>query len=316
MNIFYNIEEVPFLKESILTIGTFDGVHLGHKQIITKLLEESKEKGLRNFLITFEPHPQVVIQRADKPEVYLITTIKERLEIFGELGVENILIIDFTSEFSKIEPEDFIRNYLYKIGFQKLIIGHDHTFGKDRQGSIDTLKKLSEIDNFEIEQIPPFKLNEQTISSTIIRRLLKKAKINEANAMLGYKFFIKGKVQFGRGMGAQLGYPTANIKTTISHKLLPSFGVYVVESILEGQKYYGIANMGLRPTLTNDVKPTLEVHYLDFDGDLYNQEIEVEFIDFLRTEIKFENSSDLTHQIRKDEKQARRLIKHRINDNQ
>jgi len=177
------------------------------------------------------------------------------------------------------------------------------------------LKKFAETDKFEIEQIGPYKFNEQIISSTAIRKLIQESKIKEANEMLGYEFFVKGKVQFGRGMGAQLGYPTANIKSSISHKLFPGFGVYVVESILEGQRYFGIANMGLRPTLTNDVKPTLEVHYLDFDGDLYNQEIIVSFKDFLRKEIKFEGSGDLTHQIRKDEKQARRLIKHTLTEN-
>lgn len=314
MNIYYNIDEVPFLKETILTIGTFDGVHLGHKQIISRLLEESKNKNLRNMILTFEPHPQVVIQRADKPEVHLINTLKERIEIFEELGLENILVIDFTSEFSKIEPEDFVKDYLYKVGFSKIILGHDHTFGKNRQGSIDTLNHLAKTDDFEIEQIGPFKLNDQIISSTVIRKLIHNSQITEANQMLGYKFFVKGKVQYGRGMGAQLGYPTANIKPSISHKILPGNGVYFVESIIDGINYFGIANLGLRPTLTSDIKPTLEVYYLDFDADLYDQELEVCFIDFLRTEKKFENSDDLRQQIRRDEKQVRRLIKHKFTE--
>jgi riboflavin kinase/FMN adenylyltransferase len=314
MNIYYNIEDVPFQKETIITIGTFDGVHLGHKQIISRLLEEAREKNLRSMLITFEPHPQVVIQRADKPEVHLINTLKERMEIFEQLGVDNLLVIDFTSEFSHIEPENFVRDYLYKIGFQKIIIGYDHTFGKNRQGSIDTLKKLAETDKFEIEQIGPYKFNEQIISSTIIRKLLQNSQIIEANQMLGYNFFVKGKVQFGRGMGAQLGYPTANIKTSITHKILPGNGVYLVESNLDGIKYYGMANMGLRPTLTNDIKPTLEVNYLDFDDDLYDQELEVFFLDFIRPEKKFESSDELRQQIRRDEKQVRRLIKHKFTD--
>lgn len=315
MNIFNSIEEVTYQKETVLTIGTFDGVHLGHRQIISKLLKDAEEKNLRSFIITFEPHPQIVIQKADKPEVYLINTLKERLKIFEDLGVENILIIEFTSEFSKLEPEEFIQNYLLKIGFQKIILGHDHTFGKNREGSIETLRKLSESNEFEIEQIGPFKLNEQIISSTVIRKLLKQSMIKEANEMLGYEFFVKGKVQFGRGMGAQLGYPTANVKSSISHKLMPGNGVYIVESIIDDKQYFGIANMGLRPTLTNDVKPTLEVYYLDFDGDLYDQSLTVSFLDYLRPEKRFENSDDLIHQIRKDEKQARRFIKHRIQDN-
>ncbi|OGU61399.1 MAG: riboflavin biosynthesis protein RibF [Ignavibacteria bacterium GWF2_33_9] len=316
MNIFYNIEDVPFQKESVLTIGTFDGVHLGHKQIISKLLSDAKEKSLRSLVITFEPHPQVVIQRADKPEVYLINSLKERLELFEKNGIENILIIDFTSEFSKIEAEDFIKDYLYKIGFQKIILGYDHTFGRDRQGSIDTLKKFAEKDNFEIEQIGPYKHDDKIISSTVIRKLLQASKISEANEMLGYKFFVKGKVQFGRGMGAQIGFPTANIKPAISHKLLPGFGVYIVESMIDGKLHYGIANIGLRPTMTNDIKPTLEVHYLDFDKDLYDEVIKVCFIQFIRPEIKFDSSEELAHQIRKDEKQAKRFIKHLKEDNQ
>ena len=316
MNIYYNIEDVPFQKESVLTLGTFDGVHLGHKQIISKLLSDAQEKSLRSLVITFEPHPQVVIQRADKPEVYLINTLRERLELFEQLGIENILIIDFTSEFSKIEAEDFIKDYLYKIGFQKIILGYDHTFGKDRQGSIETLKKFAEQDNFELEQIGPYKFEDKIISSTVIRKLLQTSHIMDANDMLGYKFFVKGRVQFGRGMGAQIGFPTANIKPAISHKLLPGFGVYIVESQIEGQHHYGIANIGLRPTMTNDVKPTLEVHYLNFDGDLYDEEIKVSFIKFLRPEEKFDSPEELAHQIKKDEKQAKKFIKHLKEDNQ
>jgi riboflavin kinase/FMN adenylyltransferase len=316
MKIYHSLEEIPFDPKTILTIGTFDGVHKGHRQILQRLVDESQNERLRNLVITFEPHPQIIIQKPGKPEITLLTTIKERLELFESIGIENVLIIDFTNEFSKIEPEIFIEDYLIKgIGVHKVIIGYDHSFGKNRKGNYELLKKFGEIHNFEVEKAEPYFENEQIISSTLIRNLLKNNKIKEANAFLGYNYFVKGVVQFGRGMGAQLGYPTANIKSGNIHKLLPGNGVYIVYSFLDEKKYYGIANIGVRPTLTNDTKPTLEVNYLDFDNDLYEKEIIVNFLDFIRNEIKFQNTDELVLQIKKDEKYAKKFIKNSIKNN-
>jgi len=315
MNVFYKIEEVPYNPNTVITIGTFDGIHRGHQQILKKLKNEQIENGLRPIVITFDPHPQIIVQRKDKPEMHLLTTIHERLELFEQHEVDNVLVIEFTYEFSKSEPEEFIENLHKTLGFKKILVGYDHNFGKDRKGNVNTLIYLSQKLGFEVEKCEPFYWNNVIVSSTLIRNLLKNGELEKANDLLSYNYIIEGKVQYGRGMGAQLGYPTANIKPENIHKLYPKNGVYLVCSIIDDQLKYGIANIGTRPTLTNDTKPTLEVNYLDFDGDLYEKKIRVTFLKYLREEIKFRNTDELVNQIRKDERTARKLIKHMKNIN-
>lgn len=309
MNVFYQIDDVPFVENSIITIGTFDGIHRGHQQVLKKLKNDYLSTGRRSIVITFDPHPQIIVQRTDKPEMHLLTTISERLELFEQHEVENALVIDFTYEFSKSEPEEFIETLFNKIGFKKILVGYDHNFGKDRKGNFNTLIFLSQKLGFEVEKCEPFYWDNKIVSSTLIRNLLKEGELEKANDLLSYRYIIEGKVQFGRGMGAQLGYPTANIKPENIHKLYPKQGVYLVISELDGENKFGIANIGTRPTLTNDKKLTLEVNYLDFEGDLYDQKIRVTFLKYLREEIKFENTDELIQQIKKDERQARKLIK-------
>mgnify|MGYP001050683593 CR=1 FL=1 len=315
MNVYYNIEDVPYNQSTVITIGTFDGIHRGHQQILKKLKNESVTNGRRPIVITFEPHPQIIVQRKDKPELYLLTTIHERLELFEHFGVENVLVIDFTYEFSKSEPEEFIENLHKSLGFDKILVGYDHNFGKDRKGNVNTLISLSQKLGFEVEKCEPFYWDNNIVSSTLIRNLLKNGELEKANDLLSYNYIIEGKVQYGRGMGAQLGYPTANIKPENIHKLYPKNGVYLVYSIIDDVLQYGIANIGIRPTLTNDTKPTLEVYYLDFDGDLYERKLRVTFLKYLREEIKFANTDELVNQIRKDERTARKLIKQMKNIN-
>lgn len=309
MNVYYQIEDIEFDKNTVLTIGTFDGVHRGHEQILRKLVAESRANNLRNFVITFEPHPQIIVRHDNKPDIQLLTTIHERLELLEAKEIENVLVIDFTYEFSKNEPEEFIETLYNKIGFSRILIGHDHSFGKDRKGNLNTLIYLGQKLGFEVTRIEPYYWDNQLISSTVIRNLLKNGELERANELLGYEYFIEGKVQFGRGMGAQLGYPTANIKPENVHKLYPQNGVYLVKSVIDDNLFYGIANIGVRPTLTNDTKPSLEVHYLDFDGDLYYRKLKVSFLKYIREEKKFPNVDELVQQIRCDERQARKIIK-------
>lgn len=309
MNVFYQIDDVPFLENTVITIGTFDGIHRGHQHILKKLKNESISNNRRPIVITFDPHPQIIVQRTDKPEMHLLTTITERLELFEQHGVENVLVIDFNYEFSKQEPEEFIETLFNKIGFRKILVGHDHSFGKDRKGNINTLIFLAQKLGFEVEMCEPFYWDNKIVSSTLIRSLLKQGELEKSNDLLSYNYLIEGKVLFGRGMGTQLGYPTANIKPENIHKLYPKQGVYLVYSKLGEEIKFGIANIGTRPTLTNDTKPTLEVNYLDFEGDLYGQKIRVTFLKYLREEIKFGNTDELVQQIRRDERQARKLIK-------
>ena len=314
MNIYETIEEVPFNSETYLTIGTYDGVHLGHRMIIEKLVSEARNANKRDIVITFDPHPQIVLKKPDKPELFLLTTIKERLYLLEKLGVENVLIIPFSWEFSHIEAEEFLEELLLKqIGMKKIFLGHDHNFGRNRRGNAELLQKLSE-GRYEIEQIPPFTLNEQIVSSTVIRKALQSGEIEKANAMLGYEYFVHGKVVFGRGMGVNLGFPTANIKPENIHKLLPAYGVYIVYSIIDNVKYYGMANVGVRPTLTNDIKPTLEVNYLDFNDDLYDRDLTVYFKHFIREEIKFPNTDLLIEKMQEDEEYTRAYLSEN-NDN-
>lgn len=309
MNIYETLDEVPFNSETYLTIGTYDGVHLGHRLILEKLVSDAHLSNKRDLVITFDPHPQIVLKKADKPELFLLTTIKERLYLLDKLGVGNVLIIPFSWGFSHIEAEEFLEELLLKqIGMQKIYLGHDHNFGRNRRGNAELLQARSN-SRYEIEQIPPFSLDNQIVSSTVIRKALKEGLIEEANAMLGYNYFVHGKVVFGRGMGVNLGFPTANIKPENIHKLLPAYGVYIVYSIIDDVKYYGMANVGVRPTLTNDTKPTLEVNYLDFNEDLYDRDLTVFFLHYIRKEIKFPNTDMLIERMYEDEEYTRSYIK-------
>ncbi len=309
MNIYHNFDEVPFEQNTVITLGTFDGVHLGHFQLIDRLKKCAIEKNSRNLLITFEPHPQIVIKRDGRPQISLLTTICERVELFRQSGLENVLVVEFTHEFSKLESSEFIKLLLDKIGMTKLLVGHDHSFGKNRTGNFDTLCNLSKEKGFELEKVEPFEVNGQIVSSSTIRKALHSSELDYANTLLGYKYFIEGKVQFGRGVGVQLGFPTANIRPDNIHKLLPKFGVYLVSSIIEDQEYFGLANIGVRPTLTNDTKPQLEVYFLDYEGDLYDERLHITFHQYLRSEVKFADSDHLVQQIKSDVKQAQAIIK-------
>lgn len=309
MQIYNSFEEIQRDDNTVLTLGAFDGVHRGHREVLGRLLDIAKESNMRHVVITLDPHPQVILPRPGKSPFKLLTSIKERLELFEDFGIEHVLIIPFSYEFSQTEPEQFIREYLHKyVGIKKILIGHDHLFGKNREGNEELLKQLSQELNFEIERTEAFSELGTVISSTKIRHLLEECKIETANEMLGYTYIVRGKVVHGNGRGASLGYPTANIKPPYQHKLLPGNGVYLVQSTIDGTLHYGMANIGTRPTVTNDTKPILEVNYLDFDADLYGDEISVHFLKFIRNEVKFKNLDGLLNQIEKDERQCRDLI--------
>ena len=309
MNIYHNLDEVPFDSNTVITIGTFDGVHLGHRFLIDRLKKCALERNSRHLLITFEPHPQIVIKKEGRPEISLLTTICERLELFRNYGIENVLIIEFTHDFSKLESYEFIQLLVDNIGLKKLLVGYDHSFGRNRSGNFETLVELSKEKGFELERVEPYQVNGQVISSSRIRKALRESQLEDAHQLLGYNYFIEGVVQFGRGVGVQIGFPTANIRPDNIHKLLPKIGVYLVSSIIGENEYFGLANIGVRPTLTNDTKPQLEVHFLDFEGDLYDERLHITFHQYLRNEIKFADSDHLVQQIKCDVKQAQAIIK-------
>ncbi|MBI3259214.1 MAG: riboflavin biosynthesis protein RibF [Ignavibacteriae bacterium] len=300
MNI-YSSDNIIFDGNTILTVGTFDGVHRGHQEIIKRLIESAKELNGRAVIVTFEPHPQIVLQKPDREPIHLLSSIEERLELFEKFGIETVVIIPFSQEFSQISSENFVRDFLCKkIGVKKILIGYDHLFGKDRTGNETLLRTLGDELGFEVERTDALSVGDETISSTKIRHALAEARLEDANNALGYPYFVQGIVVEGHRRGHTLGIPTANVKPRNPHKLLPANGVYLVSSDIDGKMYYGMANIGLRPTFTNDVIPTLEVHYLFMDMNLYDRMISVNFLKYIRGERKFDSVDLFLSQVVED----------------
>lgn len=300
MNI-YTPENITFDSNTILTVGTFDGVHKGHQAVIKRLLESAQELGGRAMIVTFEPHPQIVLQKPDREPVRLLSSIEERLQLFEEFGVKNVFIIPFSRDFSQIGSEDFVQEFLVKkIGVKKILIGYDHLFGKDRSGNEALLRSLGEKLGFEVERTDALSVADETISSTKIRHALTEARLDDANDALGFPYFVEGVVIEGHRRGHTLGIPTANVKPQNPNKLLPANGVYLVSSDIDGKTYYGMANIGLRPTFTDDLIPTLEVHYLFMDMNLYERTLRVNFIKYIREERKFDSVDLFLSQVVED----------------
>lgn len=315
MKVFRSFEEIDFNPNTVLTVGTFDGVHRGHQKIIARLLQIANQNNLRNVLITMHPHPQIVLHTKNKTHIKLISTIEERLYLFEKYGVENVLIIPFSYEFSQVSGEEFVRDYLHdKVGMSKILIGYDHMFGRNRSGNINLLTNLSEELSFDIERIEALQGSREIISSTKIRNAIIENNIQTANEMLGHPYLISGEVVHGQGRAAQMGFPTANFNNFNPNKIIPGKGVYLVRSVIHGEELYGMANIGLRPTLTNDTEPTLEVNYFNFDKDIYGEVLSVEFLEFLRDEHKFPSIDELLIQIENDKKICQELIVKYKND--
>jgi len=307
----YNLlGELPFEEKTVLTVGTFDGVHRGHRAIIEQLLNEAQSLQARAVVVTFDPHPQIVLRnKPDKPPVTLLSTIEERLQLLERYGVTNVVIIPFSEEFAAIDSETFVREYLVgKIGCSKILVGYDHSFGRNREGNLALLERLSQELHFSVEQMPPLYNNDVTISSTKIRNALRDGDLALANTMLGYEYFIEGRVVMGDGRGKQLGLPTANVRSTDDNKLLPKNGVYLVSAIIENKLCYGMANVGVRPTFTHDEFPSLEVHFFGIDSDLYDTILNVSFLRRIRNEQKFDSIDLFLSQIVEDRETCYELI--------
>ncbi len=302
MQIYKNFDEIEFNPNSAITLGTFDGVHKGHRKILSRLEEIALAENLRPVVITIDPHPQIVLQTPERERIQLLTSIKERIELFEKYGVQHLLVIPFSYDFSLTSPSDFVKSFLFeKIGMKKFLIGHDHFFGKNREGNRELLIQLANTVGFDVERVEPYIEDGVIISSTKIRHLLLETGVAAANKFLGYPFMVRGKVVHGNGRGTDIGCPTANIRPPDIYKLLPGNGVYLVSTMFNNKKYFGMANIGTRPTLTNDIKPTLEVHLFDFDEDLYGSKLSLFFHKFIRDEYKFKTLEDLVYQIERDE---------------
>lgn len=291
---------------TVVTIGTFDGVHIGHQKIIKRLITVGKEKNLRSVVLTFFPHPRMVLQK--NADIKLLNTINERKTILTSLGLDQMVIKTFTKEFANLSAEEFVKTILVDtLNAKYIIIGYDHQFGKDRSANIDDLKAYGKIFGFEVEEISAQDVEDVSVSSTKIRTALHCGDINTANAYLGYNYFLTGMVVKGKGLGKQIGFPTANISISEDYKLIPKNGVFVVKAIVMGKILYGMMNIGINPTV-NGKKESIEAHFFDFDTDIYGESIKVEFLVRLRDEYKFESLELLQDQLKKDKIDSEKFL--------
>lgn len=295
-------------KPCVITIGTFDGVHLGHRAILERLVETARQEDLDAVLLTFFPHPRMVLQTDSN--IRLINTIDEKRDLLREIGIDHLVIQPFTKEFSRLTAQDFVRDILVdQLLAKKIIIGYDHRFGRNRTADIDDLKEYGATYGFEVEEISARELHDVAISSTKIRNALKEGDIKTANSYLGYEFPLSGEVVYGRGIGSKdLNYPTANLNPGESYKLIPKKGVYIVRSILDEKLYYGITSIGTNPTVGGK-KKTIETYFLDFSGNLYGKVICLEFLEHIRNEAAFDTMEELQVAIKADEQFARDYVK-------
>lgn len=307
LEIAHSIFEFETSQKTIVTIGTFDGVHIGHQKIIKELIEEAKVSGKKSVLLTFFPHPRMVLQK--DTSIKLINTINERAKYLEKLGLDYLIIHPFSKEFSRLTALDFVRNVLVnQLNTSKLIIGYDHHFGKNREGNIEQLTEYSHMYEFTVEEIPAQDIDEVSVSSTKVRKALLGGELKTANKYLGYNFSITGKVVNGKQLGGEIGFPTANIDVSEEYKLIPKMGVYVVKSIIDKNTVFGMMNIGNRPTVDGDHQ-TIEVHFFNFNQDLYSKELTIELLYFLREEQKFDSINDLTNQLHRDKESSLNYLK-------
>jgi riboflavin kinase/FMN adenylyltransferase len=307
MKIFNTLRNVPpDLKGAVITIGNFDGVHIGHRQIFEKVIADARHLGGPAAVMTFEPHPKQVLHPERRP-FYLITTIAEKLRLIEAAGVDAVWLVPFSLEFAARTATSFVEDILIGgLAIRKVTIGHDYTFGRGREGNETFLKEMGRKRGFAVDVVNAFRIGEKIISSTVIREAILAGEVSQAAAMLGRPYNLAGLVVVGHRRGAGLGFPTANLEP--EKVLVPARGVYAVRALASGGSYAGVLNIGENPTF-GDGRRSVEVHLLDFSGDLYGEPLEVKFIERLRGEVKFDGPDALVAQIRKDIDQARQILK-------
>lgn len=307
MRIFKHIDEIQFDKNTVLTIGTFDGVHLGHQEILKKLFERTRFHKGRSFLVTFHPHPRKIVSKAN--DLKVLTTPDEKAFILDKMGLENLFILNFTKEFSQNSPEEFFRNFIIdKIGLKEIVVGHDHKFGKGRQGTSDTLMKLGKEFGFSVTLVDEFKVNDETISSTKLRQAITVGDILKTNKYLGRYYSFSGEVVAGDKRGRELGYPTANVKLNDGDKLLPGLGIYAAEVVIGNEKYGALLSIGRRPTFYDNGAIVPEVYIYNFNKDIYGHNIKTSVLQKIRDEEKFSSPEDLIAQMDKDKKAGIKIL--------
>ena len=312
MRLIKDLAEIKRDTKSVITLGTFDGLHLGHQQIVEEVIRKSKLLGGRNYLLTFDPHPRKVIP--GRNDIKLLSTLDEKISILEQLSLENLFVINFTSEFSKQSPEEFVEKYLVNgIGLNEIVIGYDHHFGKERDGNFELLQQLGSKFNFQVTLIPEFSVDGETISSTKIRNALIAGDVVKTAKMLGRNYSFKGTIVRGDGRGKKLGFPTANISVDDQDKLLPAKGIYVAECMVEDEKHFGLLSLGSRPTFHKDGDVIPEFYIFDFDRDIYDQVMQVNLVERIRDEEKFNSVDDLIIRMKKDEEVGKEILSKLIN---
>nr|WP_315175425.1 bifunctional riboflavin kinase/FAD synthetase [uncultured Flavobacterium sp.] len=306
MKIFHSINDFSSPKKTILTLGTFDGVHIGHKKILEKITQNTENEKYESLVLTFFPHPRMILQ--EESAIKLLNTITEKIDLLEKTGIENLVIHPFDESFSRLTAEEFVREILVEqFHIQKIIIGHDHRFGRNRTANIDDLIDFGKKYGFEVEQISAQEINEISVSSTKIRNALEEGDIVLANKYLGYEYFLTGTIIKGKQLGRTIGFPTANLKIEENYKLIPRNGVYIVSRIINNKTVFGMMNIGFNPTV-NGENQTIEIHFFDFEADLYHQKITVSLLHRIRSEQKFDSVVLLKEQLEKDRNYAKAFL--------
>ena len=306
MRIFDNLKSYSSEKESILTIGTFDGVHIGHNKILKRLIQDSKKNNLSSLVMTFFPHPRMILNKSH--EIKMIDTIDEKINLLEKTGLDNLIIHPFDNNFSKIRAKEFVEEILVKkLKIKEIIIGYDHKFGKDREASVEDLKKFGKDYMFTVKEIPAQEIDSIAISSTKIRDAILNGEIEKCNKFLGRNFILTGKVVYGEGLGKKIDFPTANIAIKETYKIIPKNGVYLVKTKINSNTYFGMMNIGIRPTVGGTNK-SLEIHFFNFKDNIYGKNVSIEIIKKIRDEEKFSSIDQLKIQLKKDEQFCLKLI--------
>jgi riboflavin kinase/FMN adenylyltransferase len=297
-------KDIP--HRTVVTIGTFDGVHLGHRQILERLTNSAKNTGLKSTVLTFFPHPRMVLQK--DVDIKLLNTLEEKKQILKTLGLDYLIIHPFTKQFSRLSAVDFVRDILVNnIKSKRIIIGYDHRFGRNRNANIQDLIAFGNTFEFEVEEIPAQEIDDVSVSSTKIRKALLEGDVETANNYLSYSYMLTGTVKKGKGLGRDFGFPTANLHIEEEYKLIPKNGAYVVKSQLNGKEFFGMMNIGFNPTVDGSQK-SIEVNFFDFEGNLYDKKIQVQLLHRIRDEHKFNSIEELKEQLKKDKNHSLDLI--------
>ena len=307
MAIFYNTDRLPDFKNAVVTIGTFDGVHLGHKVILDQVVNYAKALGGESIVLTFEPHPRKLL--FPKQPLKIITPLEQKLELITGAGIQHVIVVQFTKAFADLSADAYINDFLVsQIKAKHIIIGYDHRFGNDRKGDINLLKEYAGQCNYTIHEIPAQLIDNAAVSSTKIRNSLLAGSVAEANAMLGRPYSFIGNVVHGTQLGRTIGYPTANMKPIADEQLITSEGVYAIQAKWNKQILNGMLNIGYRPTVTNEMRLKIEAHLFNFSENIYNQTLEITFIKRLRDEEKFPSIDALKEQLGKDAENAKSIL--------